>query len=482
MRERRDRGGVAHVPRPVRDVAQQHERGAVGEDLRHLRRGHAAVVLGRDPPQRRAVLARDALQHVPVRREVPGVEHDLVAARDLRRRERGAHELVEDHRRRVPDERLAGRRAERHRADPVAQRQRQLVPLLVPAADEPRAPDVGREPREPLGRRARRPAERVPVEVGGDLLGVDERVTEPRERVRRVERGRPRGVVGAGGRGVGRRSCRSSPVLRGAGARGAPWGSGRATTTARANHAATSSGSSRSGGSPGTQVAAPSGSGTAPSWAIAPRSACGSRPASASARSSRALTPGGGDRCRGRCHRRPTRRARRTVGRCRSRRPARPSGSPPVHVERAHPAHPAHPRPAEHEVTVAIRLISPVTPCSTGWKGVLGGAGAGHRRQEVIGQALAVRGVRQPVDARLERAGRHAAPLHVRDDVPARAWAWPTSAASVASSGTGPASACRATLRNDAPAATWRSTAATAASGEPASSTDPAGAHDRSAG
>ncbi len=160
VREGRDRGGVAHVPRPVRDVAEQHERGAVGEDLRHLLRGHAAVVVGRDPPQRRAVLARDALQHVPVRREVPGVEHDLVAARDLRRRERGAHELVEDHRRRVPDERLARRRAERHRADPVAQRQRELVPLLVPAADEPRTPDVGRAPRAPPrrhGGRARGP-------------------------------------------------------------------------------------------------------------------------------------------------------------------------------------------------------------------------------------------------------------------------------------------------------------------------------------
>ena len=130
-------------------------------------------------------LVGDALGDVAVGREVVAVDHDLGAARPGG--DRGAHQLVEQHRGRVADRGLPGRGAEHDPAELVAEGERQVDPALVPAADQPPAPLLVDERREPLGGDRERPAEGVAVEVDQGRVGPDEPVAVGCQRVGGVE-------------------------------------------------------------------------------------------------------------------------------------------------------------------------------------------------------------------------------------------------------------------------------------------------------
>ena len=97
-------------------------------------RSASAVDPGRQvdihPPHPPAALAGDAVDEVPVGREVVAVDDDLDARRIrlVLRVERGADELVQQHRGRIADDRLAGRGADGDPADLIADRERQLHP------------------------------------------------------------------------------------------------------------------------------------------------------------------------------------------------------------------------------------------------------------------------------------------------------------------------------------------------------------------
>ena len=183
--------GIREKAGPVGDVAQ-HDHGRLGAD-RALQRftGDAGGQVDVDPADPPAALAGDALDEVPVGGEVVAVDDDLDSGRirGVLRIEGGADELVEQHRRRVRDDRLAGCGADRRAPDRVADRERQLHPALVPAADEASTPLVLHERREAVETRPRRTTERVAVEVDERRLRADERVAEFAERVGGVECG-----------------------------------------------------------------------------------------------------------------------------------------------------------------------------------------------------------------------------------------------------------------------------------------------------
>lgn len=182
--QRRDVGEVAG---PVRDVADHHEGGVTTDHRRQVVDAHAAVGIGLDPAHAQPALGGDPLDDVPVGREVVAVHDDLTPAGPGG--DRGAHHLVEQHRGRVPDGDLARCGAGHHLPDPVAERQRQVEPPLVPAPDQPGPPLLLDEGAHPLRRRAQWATERVPVEVDDRAVRADEAVPQPGQGVAGVERG-----------------------------------------------------------------------------------------------------------------------------------------------------------------------------------------------------------------------------------------------------------------------------------------------------
>ena len=174
-----DPGQRRHVGQPGRavgDLADHDERGLRPDHLLQLLGGHTAVGVDVDPAQGQPALASHAVGDVAVGREVVTVDHDLGAART--QRDRGPHQLVEQHGRGVADHGLAGGGAQHERPEVVADPLRQVEPALVPAADQPTAPLGLDELRQPRAGDLQRAAQRVAVEV-------DER----RSRRRRTGRG-----------------------------------------------------------------------------------------------------------------------------------------------------------------------------------------------------------------------------------------------------------------------------------------------------
>ena len=195
QRDRHRAGRVAQVPehqRPgvVGDPGQRRRvrepRRAVG-DVRAARRARslgptaAASSSGVTPAARSTSIQRSVSPHssaiaggdVAVGREVVAVDHDLGAARP--RGDRRAHQLVEQHGRGVADRGLARRGAQHDPAEVVADRPRQVEPALVPAADQPPAPLLLDEPREP---RRRSPSAAGPASCRRSRRAADEAPTK----------------------------------------------------------------------------------------------------------------------------------------------------------------------------------------------------------------------------------------------------------------------------------------------------------------
>ena len=192
MHDARDLRQVRDPRGLVRDVREQHDPGPRADDGGDVLDAHPGRRVGLDPHELGAGLGGDAFGDVAVGGEVLGVQDDLGALR-AGGSDGGAEQLVEEHGRRVRHDRLAGGGAEADLADPVAEPQRQVHPLLVPAADEPGAPVVRDEPVDPLGGGAQRAPQGVAVEIGDDgaltLPGRDEQVTARAQRVVGVELG-----------------------------------------------------------------------------------------------------------------------------------------------------------------------------------------------------------------------------------------------------------------------------------------------------
>ena len=130
--------------------------------------------------------AGDALDHVPVGREVAVVDGDHPAPRHEIERD---VDLLEDaDRRRLVHRDLAGRCAEQ-RGQFVADGQRQVQPVvLAPRRDQVAGPLLLDHPAERLDRPLRRSAERVAVEVDQVGVGDDELVAPASEWIGGVER------------------------------------------------------------------------------------------------------------------------------------------------------------------------------------------------------------------------------------------------------------------------------------------------------
>ena len=115
-----ERRGIGEVAGAVGDVAQDDHRRLGADRLAERVGGHAGGEVDVDPSDTAAPLAGDALDEVAVGREVVAVGHDLDArgVGGVLRVERRADELVEQHRRRVADDRLPGapRRSRRDRS------------------------------------------------------------------------------------------------------------------------------------------------------------------------------------------------------------------------------------------------------------------------------------------------------------------------------------------------------------------------------
>ena len=300
-------GTSARKPGPVGDVAEHDERGLRADGRGDLLGRDARLGVGLDPAQRAG--------RAPARcRRARSGRSGSCRCRARSRCARGsavdggARQLVQDDRGRVADERLAGCGAERRAADGVADRERQLHPLLVPAADEPAAPALGEEALDALDARAGRPAERVAVEVGDDA--ARRAVVDAGEAGCGTRRaGRTRRARGAAPSGSGceveRRRRVSKSVMR----RPRRWWGGRrwsgsgpaasarcATVVPRAvvSQAGSAVGSSCSGGAAGAQakrgpiVGASRSSAASRRWSGARRPG---RARASSASSSRSLTP-----------------------------------------------------------------------------------------------------------------------------------------------------------------------------------------------
>ena len=240
--------GVGEPGRAVGDVVEHDQGGALADRLAELVGGDALGGVDLDPAQRQPALGGDALGDVAVGGEVVGVDDDLGAAGIGAHRvvDGGAHQLVEPHRGRVADRRLARGGAEADAGQVVAERRRQLHPLLVPPADEAAAPVLLDERTEPVGRCSDGAAERVAVEVDEVARGSDEAVAETGEGVGGVELGcaqldqiRHHGNLSADRTVRWARPYVSSRPLRGR-------RSGRPCGTCRARHGCTSAGAAPS--------------------------------------------------------------------------------------------------------------------------------------------------------------------------------------------------------------------------------------------
>ncbi len=195
--ERQHAGGVREVPdgpraggvRPRRLAGEVGELGAAVVDERAHHDRHAVEPV-EVLPHRATGRRGDPVDDVAVGREVAGGDREIAATRP--QAEGGVHQLIEVHRGRVVDDHLAGARAEQRR-QPVAHPLRQVDPVL-PRADQPAAPLLGRHPPQPLERPPRQPAERVAVEVDERRIGDHELVAPTPQRIGGVERERPRAV------------------------------------------------------------------------------------------------------------------------------------------------------------------------------------------------------------------------------------------------------------------------------------------------
>ncbi len=183
--DRGDRLDVGEVSRAVGDLAEHHDRGPLPHGCADLFDGDARLALDLDPADGQATLGGDALHDVAVGGEVVGVDDDLVPAGPGV--DRGPDQLVEQHGRRVADGRLARGRTEAHPGDLVAQGERQVVPALVPAADESSAPLGLDELAQAGSGGGDRTAEGVAVEVHEGCVGADELGPEAGQRIGVVE-------------------------------------------------------------------------------------------------------------------------------------------------------------------------------------------------------------------------------------------------------------------------------------------------------
>ncbi len=113
-----DAGHVGAVPRPVRDVAQHHERRVRPERGGDVGDGGAGVVLRVQPADGETALAGDALHDEAVGGEVVAVDHDFRAAGTGS--DRGARQFVEEHARGIRHDALPGCGAEDHFPQAVA--------------------------------------------------------------------------------------------------------------------------------------------------------------------------------------------------------------------------------------------------------------------------------------------------------------------------------------------------------------------------
>ena len=103
-------GYVGQPGRAVGDVVEDDQRGLRADDLRELLGRDAGGGVDLDPAQGQPGLGGDAGGDVAVGRELVAVQHDLGAAGT--RGDGGPHQLVEQHRGRVADGHLPGRRTE----------------------------------------------------------------------------------------------------------------------------------------------------------------------------------------------------------------------------------------------------------------------------------------------------------------------------------------------------------------------------------
>src|SRR5690606_5231574 len=137
------------------------------DSLRDLLRGDPGIRAGRDPAHRLAALRGDALDDVAVGRKVVGVGDDdaAVGARVDGR----PNKLVEDDGGGVTDEGLPRGGTESGGSKLVTDGERQVVPLVVPAANESTAPGLPGKRAETVSARRERASERVAIEVGDDV-------------------------------------------------------------------------------------------------------------------------------------------------------------------------------------------------------------------------------------------------------------------------------------------------------------------------
>ena len=155
-------------------------------DRVHVLDGDPAAGRRLQPDQLQVEVAGQRLDDIPVGGEVVPVQHHPAPARP--QVQRRAHRLVEVHRGGVGDHRLPGARAERGGGQFVADDLRQFHPALRPAADQPAGPLLRGELVPGRGDRGQRPAERIAVQVGDDVVGLRQvPAAEGGERVRRVQ-------------------------------------------------------------------------------------------------------------------------------------------------------------------------------------------------------------------------------------------------------------------------------------------------------
>jgi hypothetical protein len=182
VREARDLGGVGDPRRAVRDVAEHEQRRVGPDDLGDLL---GVMPVAGSVSTHRTVSPRSA--RPPRRRS--GRSGSCRCRRRPRaaglRVDGGPDELVEQDRRRVGDDDLAGPGPERRAPSRSPSDERPLEPLVGPPADEPPAPLLPHERVHALGRRASgRPSE-LPSKYAttGRVVDAEEPAAQVRQRV-----------------------------------------------------------------------------------------------------------------------------------------------------------------------------------------------------------------------------------------------------------------------------------------------------------